>query len=157
MKLWRIAAETRSHAATDLSGRGAASFPGRWNETGLPVIYSASTLALAVLETAAHVDDAGLPLNRFVLQIDVPDKVWQQRQSLDVTTLPLTWSAIPAGSASIKMGSDWLKSQTSAILLVPSVIVPEEFVTLINPLHPAAGKIKATVTRAFDYKRLFRG
>lgn len=157
MKLWRIAAETRSYAATDLSGRGAASFPGRWNDTGLPVVYSASTLALAVLETAAHVDDAGLPLNRFVLQIDVPDKVWQQRQSLDVTTLPLTWSAIPAGSSSIKIGSEWLMSQASAVLLVPSVIVPEEFVALINPLHPAAGKIKATVTRAFDYKRLFRG
>ena len=156
MKLWRIAAETRSYAATDLSGRGAARYPGRWNDTGLPVVYSASTLSLAVLETAAHVDDAGLPLNRFVVQIDVPDKVWSQRQSLEVATLPLTWSAIPAGSASIKIGSDWLKSQTSAILLVPSVIVPEEYAALINPLHPAAADIKASVTRAFDYKRLFR-
>ncbi len=156
MKLWRIAAETRSYAATDLSGRGAASYPGRWNDTGLPVVYSASTLALAVLETAAHVDDAGLPQNRFVVQIDVPDNVWKHRQTLDLATLPPTWSAIPAGSASIKIGSDWLKSQASAILLVPSVIVPEEYAALINPQHPAAGKIKATVTRAFDYKRLFR-
>jgi hypothetical protein len=40
--------------------------------------------------------------------------------------------------------------------LVPSVIVPEEFVVLINPQHPGATKIKAQAIRPFDYKRLFR-
>jgi len=156
MKLWRIAAETRTYAATDLSGGGAASHPGRWNDVGQAVVYSASTLSLAVLETAAHVDDAGLPQNRFVVQIDVPDSVWRQRQTLDVATLPATWAAIPAGSTSIKIGSRWLQSQASAILLVPSVIVPEEFTALINPQHSAASKLKARVTRTFDYRRLFR-
>lgn len=157
MRLWRIAAETRRYAATDLSGLGAANYPGRWNDVGLPVVYSASTLALAVLETAAHVDDAGFPQNRFVIQIDAPDSVWRQRQTLDAATLPATWAAIPAGSASINIGSNWLQSKASAIMLVPSVIVPEEYAALINPQHPAAAKIEATATRSFDYRRLFRG
>ena len=156
MKLWRIAAETRTYPATDLSGQGAAKYPGRWNDDGLAVVYSATTLALAVLETAAHVDDAGLPLNRFVVQIDVPDALWKQRMALDENTLPAAWCAIPAGSASIKIGSAWLQSRSSAILLVPSVIVPEELVVLINPQHPGATKIKAQAIRPFDYKRLFR-
>ena len=156
MKLWRIAAETRTYPATDLSGRGAAKYPGRWNDDGLPVVYSATTLALAVLETAAHVDDAGLPQNRFVIQIDVPDSLWKHRQTLEGNTLPVAWSAIPAGSASIHIGCAWLQSEASAILLVPSVIVPEEFVVLINPQHPGATKIKAQAIRPFDYKRLFR-
>jgi len=60
--LWRIATETRSYRADDLSGAGAAISPGRWNDTGEPVLYTAPSIALAVLETAAHLDDAGLPL-----------------------------------------------------------------------------------------------
>ena len=101
MILWRIAAETRSYAATDTSGGGAAKNPGRWNEDGQPVIYTAPTIAIAVLETAAHIDSAGLPLNRFLIAIDVPDAAWTARETLSVGTLPATWGAIPAGKASV--------------------------------------------------------
>jgi len=44
----------------------------------------------------------------------------------------------------------------SPILLVPSVIVPEEFAALINPMHPASAKITAKVIRPFEYNKLFR-
>lgn len=156
MKLWRIATETRKYAAADLSGGGAAVSPGRWNEEKQPVVYSAPTIAIAVLETAAHVDDAGLPLNRFLVEIDVPDGVWAQHEVVDLTSLPPTWSAIPAGAASVKVGSDWLTSLRSPIMLVPSVIVPEEFAALINPLHPESAKITAKAIRPFEYNKLFR-
>ena len=73
MRLWRIAAETREYTANDLSGMGAAKRPGRWNEEGTPVVYCAPTAAMAVLETAAHVDPAGFPYNRFLVTIEVPD------------------------------------------------------------------------------------
>lgn len=156
MKLWRIAAETRKYKATDLGGLGAAIHPGRWNDDGQRVVYAALTIALAVLETAAHINDAGLPLNRYLLEIEVPDDVWALREALDVTALSPTWSAIPAGQASVAAGSAWLTSRRSPILLVPSVVVPEEQVALINPLHPASAKITARVVRAFEYNRLFR-
>lgn len=157
MNLWRIATETRTYPATDLSGAGAAIFPGRWNEEGQNVIYSAPTIAIAVLETVAHIDDAGLPLNRFLVQIDVPDDVWAVHETIDVQRLSPAWAAIPGGRASAVVGSAWLLSNRSPILLVPSVIVPEEFAALINPRHPAAGKITAKVIRAFEYSTLFRG
>lgn len=156
MKLWRIAAETRKYPATDLSGGGAAAHPGRWNEERQPVVYCAPTIAIAVLETAAHLDDAGLPLNRFLIEIDVPDDIWAQREQAPAATLPAAWSAIPAGLASVQFGSAWITSQRSPIVLVPSVIVPEEFAALINPVHPAAGRIAARVVRVFEYNRLFR-
>jgi len=155
--LWRISAETRLHRADDLSGAGAAKHPGRWNDEHEPVVYSAPTIAMAALETAAHIDDAGLPLNRYLVRIDVPDSVWAAREALDVSRLPVAWSAIPAGRASVQTGSDWLRGRTAAILEVPSVIVPEETVTLINPLHPDAKKLSAKSIRLFDYNRLFRG
>jgi RES domain-containing protein len=156
MKLWRIAAETRKYPADDLSGGGAASKPGRWNDDKEPVVYAAPTIAIAVLETAAYVDDAGLPLNRFLIEIDAPDGVWAQREEMDVSKLPPTWAAIPAGRASVKIGSDWLTSLRSPILMVPSVIVPEEWASLINPRHAEARKITAKVVRLFEYNRLFR-
>jgi RES domain-containing protein len=156
VKLWRIAAETRSHAADDLSGAGAAAHPGRWNDHGEPVLYAAATLSLAVLETAAHIEAAGLPLNRFLVQLDVPDAVWAQREELDVAGLAPAWSAIPAGKASVGIGSEWLRSLRSPMLLVPSVIVPEEQAVLVNPAHPACKRISARVVRPFEYHRLFR-
>lgn len=156
MKLWRIATETRKYSADDLSGGGAANDPGRWNKERQAVVYCAPTIAIAVLETAAHIDDSGLPLNRFLVEIDVPDDVWDMREVAEVGALPPAWSAIPAGAASVRVGAAWLTSLRSPILLVPSVIVPEECAALINPKHPASAALKARVVRPFDYNRLFR-
>ena len=156
MILWRIAGETRAYAADDMSGAGAAKHPGRWNDDGQPVVYAAPTIAIAVLETAAHIDTGGLPLNRYLVQIQVPAKIWKSRVILDRAKLPPAWDSIPAGRASIKVGADWLSSMTSLLLEVPSVIVPEEPAVLVNPSHPDAGKLKARTVRRFEYDSLFR-
>ena len=157
MILWRIASETRQYGAADLSGAGAAAKPGRWNAIGEAVLYAAPTIAMAVLETAAHIDDAGLPQNRFVVRIDVPEKMWRARITLGVDALPVAWAAIPAGRTSVGFGSRWIREGASALLEVPSVIVPEETVVALNATHPEIERLKATVVRRFDYPRLVRG
>jgi len=154
--LWRIAAETRNYPADDLSGAGAARSPGRWNDEGEFVVYTAQTLSLAVLETAAHIDDFGLPLNRYVVQIEVPVALWQARETLNARQLNPAWSAIPAGQASVTAGSAWYRARRSALLLVPSVLVPEEWAVLINARHPDAAQLRARTIRVFEFKRLFR-
>jgi len=156
VRLWRIATETRKYAADDLSGAGAAKSPGRWNAEGEAVVYASPTVALAVLETAAHINPGGLPLNRFLVGIEVPDAIWAAVVDLPEAALHRSWSAVPAGMASVLVGSAWLKESSSAILLVPSVIVPEESVALINPKHPAARRMKAQVVRKFEYGHVFR-
>jgi RES domain-containing protein len=45
---------------------------------------------------------------------------------------------------SIDAGAIWLKSNASALLLVPSAIVPEAFNVLINPGAPDTRSITAT-------------
>ena len=157
MKLWRIATATRTYRADDLTGTEAAKYPWRWNADGEKVVYAAASVALAVLETAAHIDSAGLPLNRFLVELDVAAGVWAKRATLDVSKLDASWQAIPPGAASVNAGSAWLRSASSALLLVPSVIVPEEAAALINPAHPDAAGIKAKVLRKYEYDRLFRG
>lgn len=156
MILWRIATDTRKYRADDLSGAGAAVNPGRWNDTGQAVLYTAPTIAMAVLETAAHVDDTGLPLNKYLVKIDLPDAAWAARQVLDSVALPVTWAAIPAGSASVRTGANWFRAGTSPVLEVPSVIVPEETVAVINPAHPLVAEMTAMLVRRFEYNRLFR-
>lgn len=156
MILWRIAAETRRHSADDLSGSGAAAHPGRWNDTGEPIVYCAPTIAMAVLETAAHIDDAGLPLDRYLVEITVPDAVWDTRHQMPAVSLPVTWDAVPAGRASVQVGSKWLAGAGSPVLLVPSVIVPEEDIALINPRHQKSVSIASVVRRRFQYNVLFR-
>lgn len=156
MRLWRIATETRSYKADDLSGQGAAVNPGRWNEEGQTVVYCAPTIAMAVLETSAHIDSSGLPLNRFLIAVDIPVEVWSARTVMAVSSLPPAWRAIPAGRSSVAIGSGWWSSSVSAILEVPSAIVPEETTCVLNSRHSDMGKVIATVMRPFEYDLLFR-
>jgi len=154
--LFRIATETRQYKTTDLSGRGAAKYPGRWNGAGECVIYAAQSRSVAILETAAHVDSAGLPQNRFIVRLNVPAAIWKARKTLKATRLNPGWSAIPAGMASEVIGSNWYRSGKTALLLVPSVIVPEEYVVVINAKHPSSKSITAVIERQFEFNRLFR-
>jgi RES domain-containing protein len=154
--VWRIAAETRAYSADDLSGTGAAKGPGRWNDAGEQVVYCAPTIAMAVLETAAHVEASGFPLNRYLVRIDLPDGEWRTRERVDAAALPAGWDAVPAGRASMRFGSAWIASRRSLVLELPSVIVPEEPILLINPRHPTAASVVATPVRRFEYQRLFR-
>lgn len=151
MVLWRIATDTREYEAHELSGRGAERTGGRWNRPGRPVVYAASSVALACLETVVHLNAGGLPLNRFLVRIEVPDKVWQARETLTANALPVGWSAVPAGKVSLDAGDRWLESAASALLAVPSVIVPEEFNVLINPRHRDATRLRATKLRPWHY------
>ena len=149
--LWRIAKHTADYAATDLSGGGARACGGRWNGKGVPMVYAATTIALATLETLAHLGDNIAIRNAFLVRIDVPAPVWKSRQTITAGELPPTWLAEPPGSTSIDAGNAWLASGACALLLVPSVIVPEEYNVLINPLHPLANKLTASVVRQYIY------
>ena len=48
-----------------------------------------------------------------------------------------------------EIGSEWLKSQRSALLLVPSALVPATSNVLLNPLHPDAARIR--IDSAYEY------
>lgn len=149
--VWRIASDTRDWQADDLSGAGAKAIGGRWNEKGMAVVYSSETRALACLETAVHLNAGGLPLNRYLVEITISDEAWARARMESAASLPIGWEAEPAGLTSIRFGTDWLRSGTSALLVVPSVIVPEEFNVLINPAHPDSAGIAAAKRRRWLY------
>jgi RES domain-containing protein len=154
--LWRIAQETREYRADDITGLGAAKTGGRWNSIGKRVVYSSRSVALAYLETLAHVGRQ-TPRNRFLIRVLVPDNVWDKALWAKERALPKTWRAEPAGIGSVQFGDKWLTGGKSALLCLPSVIVPEDTNVLINPEHEDAALIQARVQRQLLYDaRLLR-
>jgi len=149
--LWRIAKHTPMYSADDLSGGGAKMTGGRWNSKDQAVVYTSESIALATLETLAHLGDRVAIRNAFLVRVEVPAAVWAERETVPVTALDPTWVAEPAGLTTIKFGDAWLQSLRSPLIEVPSVIVPEEKNILINPAHTMSRKIRASVSRQYMY------
>lgn len=149
--VWRIATDTAAYEADDLSGTGARITGGRWNEAGVAMVYAASSRALACLETLVHLNAGGLPLNRYLVEIVVPESLWILAEVATPASLGVGWDAEPAARTSIAFGTRWASSKRSALLVVPSVIVPEENNVLINPAHPDATQLTARKLRKWLY------
>ena len=156
--MWRISTDTPTYAADDLSGAGVKATGGRWNAAGVACVYASETGASACLETIVHPNAGGLPLNRYLVAVTIPDDIWAAAQVAGTRTLPVGWDAEPAGRASIAFGTDWLLAGRSRLLVVPSVIVPEECNVVLNPRHPGGGRITAVKARKWVYDpRLTKG
>lgn len=137
------------YAQDGLTGEGAKQYPGRWNHHGYPMIYCAATLSLAALELLANLDT--LPsFSLTYLQIDIPTSLVQTSK-----TLPAGWNNYPKDIASQDFGTHWLLKKQTAVLKVPSVIIPIEFNYLINPLHSDFTKIKLMTSEPFSFDERF--
>jgi RES domain-containing protein len=149
--VWRIATDTPAYVAEDMSGAGAKASGGRWNRSGTAVVYCSSSIALACLETVVHLNAGALPLNRYLVEIDIPDDIWAAAQIVTASTAPVGWDAVPPGKVSLDFGEDWNARKSAALLVVPSIIVPEEANILINPGHADATRIVARKVRRWHY------
>ncbi len=152
--LWRIAADTPTYEAHDLSGKGAEMSGGRWNRRGTPVVYASESRALACLETVVHLTRTPLPLNRYLVEIRVPRPSWDGAAQFDAGKA-VGWDAEPAAKVSLDWGTAWAKQAGSLLAKVPSVVVEEEFNVLINPGHPDLRLVKASKVRRWVYDGRF--
>lgn len=148
--LWRIAADTPGYTADDATGAGARITGGRWNREGTALLYVATSRALACLETVVHLGDAGLPLNRYLVEVTVPAADWAARAVFDPAA-HVGWDAEPAGMVSLDWGTGWAASGSTLLAEVPSVVVPEEANVLINPAHPSAAGLRVRKVRRWLY------
>jgi RES domain-containing protein len=137
VKAWRIA--SRKYAATAFTGEGAARYPGRWNKSGVPVIYLATSMAVGILEILVHVTDRSY-LNAYVaIPVSIPDAFIEKLEPL-----PEDWQQLPEPypESTQDAGTVWATSLRSLALQVPSAIVPSEFNLVLNPKHPDMPKVK---------------
>ncbi|GGD33897.1 RES domain-containing protein [Pseudoxanthomonas indica] len=137
MRVYRISKSRYIEQA--LSGIGAARKPGRWNSCDRRVAYTSSSVALAMLESLAHMDEENMPNGCMLLGFDVPDAA--------ITTLPEVayppgWNRLPYSATVQRVGDNWLRTSGSLALRVPSAIARYEFNLLINPLHARFAEIR---------------
>lgn len=154
MLVWRICRKHFADAALDGSGGLHAS--GRWHHRGVPVVYAAGSAALAALEVLVHVDPAQAPSDLVLLGVEVSDRLDIEVVNRD--SLPAGWQTTPAPTELQDLGTAWLRRRRTAVLQVPSVLVPVGDNFLINPRHRGARRLRVVVRQAFSFDaRLLRG
>lgn len=147
MNLWRICRSKYKDSAFD--GHGAEKTGGRWNYKGHSVIYASENLSLAALELFVHVSPGIIPTDLVALHGTLPDSV--STKHIKVSDLPKNWREYPAPPTLQEIGSDWIKSLESLVLVVPSAINPKESNLLLNPAHPEMKKLKVGPAEAFHF------
>ena len=127
MILWRVS------DFTSLSGEGGLHVSGRWHTAGTPIIYSAESVALALLESLVQFDDDRIELP--------PDYQLLKLQASDSD--PLEWHGdLPPYEESQRWGDAWLREGRSLLARVPAAVAPFSWNWLINPGHPEAAQLQ---------------
>lgn len=152
MLLWRIAREI--HLDSALEGVGGLMVSGRWHRRGQPILYTASSAALAALEVLVHVEPLQAPDDLCLMGLDLPDEL--TIEELPQGLLPDDWRSVPAPESTQSIGNAWLERRSSVALRVPSVVVPREFNVLLNPRHPDMSGVRISSNEAFRFDSRLR-
>jgi RES domain-containing protein len=150
---WRIVKSR--HASTAFDGEGARLYGGRWNSPGTRMVYTSSTISLAVLEVLVHLQEASLLSSYSLISVSFDDALVER---LERSRLPDGWRTYPPPSELQRIGDEWVRSQRSAVLEVPSVIVVRESNYLLNPTHPNFSTVVIGESEPFTFdERLLAG
>ncbi len=133
-------------------GRGAMLEGGCWNSPGAPVVYGGLSQAGAMLEVLAHAGIGRLPRHTQMIVIEIPGSL--KVETVDPVTLP-GWDHLN-NQVSRAYGDEWLSSQRSVALIVPSVIAPHDKNIVINQMHPDFPRIGSRPPESIRWdQRLF--
>lgn len=134
----------RKFVGSAFSGEGARWYGGRWNSPGVAVVYTSSALSLAMLEWRVHLTQLPPP-SSVIIEIEFDASlIWSP------TKLPASWPRWPCPKSNAAVGDNRVRSGRSAVLKLPSAVVPKEFNYLLNPAHPDFGKISIGKPQVFN-------
>lgn len=129
-----------------MSGEGARIAGGRWNPPGWPAVYLAGSRSLAALEVVVHAPREVLSLEWQIFEVDVPDGMIETARRL-----PKDWQVLPSSPTARRFGEAWLRESRSLALRVPSAIVPQESILLLNPRHPEVSRLRVSEPESFRF------
>ena len=142
---WRIC--KRRHA--ELDGEGARLYGGRWNRPGTRVVYTSGSLSLAALEHFVNLDTDLAPDDLVSVRVEIPAALGME--TVRRRSLPADWRSYPAPLALQALGTEWAERRETAILAVPSAVVPEEWNYLLNPAHADFPQVAAGDPEPFSF------
>jgi len=136
-EIWRLTRDRYADSA--FSGEGARQHGGRFNRPGTPVVYTAESLPLALVETLTGLERYD-QLRRYVFfRAVLPEALISE---VGEENLPNGWDQHPPPSQSQRVGDRWAAREESVALKVPSVVVPYSYNYLLNPTHAAFDDIE---------------
>jgi RES domain-containing protein len=101
----------------------------------------AESAAGALLEVCVHTSANDVPPDFTLLKIEAPEV---RVQTIQRDGLPAGWQSHL--ELTRDLGTAWLQKKDTAVLRVPSAIVPETVNFLLNPAHPDAKKFRIVET-----------
>ena len=149
MEVYRI--QKDKHRDTVLTGEGARLYGGRWNKEGTPLVYTSSSMELALLEATVHFEGlppAGLPPH-ILVTIELPDAAISY-PALEL--LPPDWhlyEGYPADELASFVQRQFQHTGCVGVA-VPSVVMPLSRARniLLNPLSPAMSQVRIVSIQA---------
>lgn len=148
-------------AGDALSGTGGLHAGGRWHIKGQKVIYAGSSRALCTLERIVHLETGTTAAGDDMVFFDIVIPSLVSREVISADELdeivanhgmagePPDWRH-PAHPACARIGAEWLASQSSCLLVVPSAVVPYEANILLNPLHSDMSMVLEATAQVFE-------
>ena len=143
--IWRLTKVNTVEKAFD--GEGARLYGERWNQKGTPIVYTASTIALCALEVLVHVDSDLLP-KLYLFKVEIPEEISVGDLEEE---LPLNWRESPAPEELQDIGTNWVKASETALLRIPSAVIPFESNFLLNPNHPDFRRFRIGKPELFEF------
>jgi RES domain-containing protein len=143
---WRIT--KRKHSRHAFTGEGAREFGGRWNSPGTAVVYTAQSQSLAALEMLVHLDSSDLLMKYVLIGVEFDDSLIGR---IEPSALPRNWRSDPAPAELQAIGDNWVLAGSSAVLQVPSALVPGESNFLLNPEHRDFARLTFGKPLAFGF------
>jgi RES domain-containing protein len=134
MLVYRI---THHSYSTSLNASG---LEGRWNSGGKKVIYCSQTIELAFLENMIRRQGVGFNHDFKIMTIEIPDAL--KINTIDPASLKPGWRTFRNYSFCQAIGDKWYATGSSAVLRVPSAVLPESSNYVINSTHKDFRKIK---------------
>src|SRR5262245_52803513 len=145
MDVWRLS--RRRHAAFD--GEGARRYGGRWNPPGTSVVYTSATFSLAALEMFVRLDAEDAADDLVATAAEIPDDL--DVTALAVVGLPKGWRSVPYAEEARSLGGVWIAGLATAVLSVPSAVIPQERNYILNTTHPDFARITLATPQPFSF------
>ena len=118
---------------------GAYRYGGRWSSLGVRLSYTSEHQSLALLEYFVHLDKDDPPSYLVLGMAEVPDDLSLER--VEVSNLSANWRASAAPPELAEIGDEFVRKGENCLLLVPSVLAPNEHNWLLNPAHREFSRI----------------
>jgi RES domain-containing protein len=152
-RLYRVLRKT--YARTPFDGEGAYRYGGRWSSPGTRLSYASEHQSLAMLEYFVHLDVDDPPGDLVLAVAEVPDDLARER--VETSNLPANWRESAAPPELARLGDEFAQRGENCLLLVPSVLAPNENNWLINPAHTDYKRIVVLEVGPLSYDpRMFR-